>query len=250
MRRRALLVVLLAIAPAAPASARSVVARAARPATVLLLAASGWSGSWSDEDEAVYDRVGPWLERAGHRVVTVEYPGGAAAGLAAAQQAVRDQLAADPDRPLCLYGESSGGQLALLAAELIPGVDCVATVAAPTDFHLWSRYRSAAPHTTQAQSFLSTVLPVFGADPAAWTRYEPAHYAGLLPRLTLTMSGADDALVPLDQLGRVPGAHLILPSGDVPFVHGTTTASALAELRRRVVALVARAARPANARRR
>jgi acetyl esterase/lipase len=245
------LAALAALSSAAPAVARSVVAPARTHATVVLLAGNAWSGTTEPGKQAIYEQVGRYLERAGHRVVVADYPAGVEAGLAAVNAAVQAELEADPARPLCLYGESSGGHLALLAAEIVRGVDCVATVAAPADLHLWAHEEDAAPDTTQAITFRTHIVPAFGSDPAGWLPFEPALHTDRLPKLVLSMAGADDATVPLDQLKQLPGRHYVLPPGSLPFVHGTTTPGGLAELRRRVVGLVARAtrARPSGRRR-
>ncbi len=235
---------LAALAAAAPAQARSVVAHPRTPGTVILLAGNAWTGTSEPGKQAVYERVGPSLERAGHRVVVADYPQGLDAGLAAVQQAVRSELVTAPQRPLCLYGESSGGHLALLAAEVIRGVDCVATVAAPTDLRLWADTRDAAPETPQGLTFRYHVEPTFGPDRASWAPYDPALHAHRLPALVLSMAAADDDTVPLDQLDQLPGARYVLPPGSLPFVHGTTSPAGLAELRRRVRGLVARAGDP------
>jgi hypothetical protein len=145
---------------------------------------------------------------------------------------------------VCLYGESSGGHLALLAAEEISGVDCVATLAAPTDFHLWAQDAAAAgPASGFAYAMAAFVMPLFGSDPLGWTRWEPVTHAERLPAKLLMMTTADDRLVPLDQLTRLPGAETyVAPPGPLAYGHGTTTAAGRDEIRRRLMSLVARAA--------
>jgi hypothetical protein len=242
MRARVfLLVAAAALAGAAPAGARSVVARATTPSTVIVLAANAWTGTTPENKQRAYEHVGSALERAGHRVIVADYPAGVADGLAAVEATVRAEIADRPDRPLCLYGESSGGHLALLAAEAIRGVDCVATVAAPVDLARWEQESASTPGTTQAQVFRDLVEPALGPDPARWETFDPVLRAARLPRLLLTMAEADDALVPRTQLTRLPGRHYVLPSGDVPFLHGTTSPAGRAEMRRRLLGLVARA---------
>jgi acetyl esterase/lipase len=231
----------VALGGATPAAARSVVARATSPATVVLFAANAWTGTTEENKQRVYEHVGPWLERAGHHVIVADYPAGIDAGLAAAKAAVREAIRARPGAPVCLYGESSGGHLALLAAEAIPDVDCVATLAAPVDLGHWAQEAGSAPDTTQALVFREYVEPALGPDMARWAAFDPVRRASRLPRLLLTMVGADDSLVPRDQLRRLPGAHYVLPTGPLPFLHGTSTAAGQAELARRVLGLVARA---------
>jgi hypothetical protein len=229
------------LAGSAPAGARSVVARAARPATVVLLAANAWKGTNPESKQRVYDHVGAALERAGHRVVVTDYPAGVEAGLTAVRAAVRAELTARPDMPLCLYGESSGGHLALLAAEDVRIVDCVITLAAPVDLHRWEQEATDTPETKQAQVFRQLVEPALGADVARWAAFDPFLRARRLPRLLLTMAEADDVVIPRTQFRRLPGRHYLLPSGAVPFLHGTTSSAGRAEMTRRVLGLVARA---------
>jgi hypothetical protein len=142
--------------------------------------------------------------------------------------------------PLCLYGASSGGHLALLAAEELGGIDCIATFAAPTDFHLWAHDAALAPQSGFAYAMAALVMPLFGADPAGWVRWEPVTRASELSPSLLMMTTADDAIVPLDQI--LPGAETyVAPPGPIPFGHGTTTAAGRDEVRSRLVEFVTRA---------
>jgi hypothetical protein len=229
------------LAAAASAAARSVVAHPRTPATVMVLAANAWTGTNEENKQRVYEHIGPWLEAAGHRVVVADYPAGVAAGLDAVDAAVRAELRARPDVPLCLYGESSGGHLALLAAQSIAAVDCVATFAAPVDLSRWARRSRSAPNTPHAQVFRELVEPALGPDRARWATFDPARRASRLPRLVLTAVGADDATVPRLGFRRLPGARYVVPAGAVPFVHGSASGAGLAEMRRLVLGLVARA---------
>jgi hypothetical protein len=154
---------------------------------------------------------------------------------------VRTELRSRPEVPLCLYGESSGGHLALLAAERIARVDCVATFAAPVDLGRWARRSRSAPNTTYAQVFRELVEPALGPDRARWAAFDPVVRAARLPRLVLTAVGTDDRTVPRLGVRRLPGARYVVPDGAIPFVHGTASSAGLAEMRRRVLGLVARA---------
>lgn len=160
--------------------------------------------------------------------------------------AVRAQIG--PDVPICVKGESAGGQLALMLAARRPDVACVIAAAAPTDLYTIKSQGLAAGIADGARS-------VFGFARAAFRRKNLAdmspvgHVDTIKARLLLAVA-QDDTLIPEAQEqqladvlhGADPGAYAdvdVLAPGDVQFVHGTAGAAALRELEGRITALVA-----------
>ena len=89
---------------------------------MILVHGGAWRGPDSREQARLLREPGDLLLRRRWRVVSVDYRQGA--------QGLRDVVAAierlGPRRggaPLCLYGESAGGQLALVAAAERPSLD-------------------------------------------------------------------------------------------------------------------------------
>jgi acetyl esterase/lipase len=212
-------------------------------ATVVLVHAGGWAGADRRQQDGVWQRVSPALTAKGHRVVSLDYGPGAVEGLAAVIRAVDAERAAGA-KVVCLYGESAGGHLALLAAELDRDVDCVATFAAPT--HFGALRDAAAEHPEwpgYGHVFHNIIEPVFGSDPAGWEPWEPARHVDGLEADLLLMRGDDDPVIPPGQVDRVarqvPTARTYSAApAPTAWVHGTAAPGPVLD---RLVDLVDRA---------
>src|SRR5688572_28374720 len=92
--------------------------------TMIMVHGGGWTGSAPVSQKALMTMPGETLTQRNWRIVSVDYKAGAG-GL----QDVIDVAGAELSKPtgglLCIYGESAGAQMALVAASRVSGVDCV-----------------------------------------------------------------------------------------------------------------------------
>lgn len=224
--------------------------------TVVLVHQGGWAGPNAKLQEQLDAFPGAALRARGLRTVSVDYARGKA-GLADVLAAARAARRHGPG-PVCLYGESAGGTLALLAAARDPHVACVLTLGAPTDFATWSRdaQRRVAdprrdpqvPVTKRDVSlavFGQTVVPAFGPVGPGSRAWEPARVAPRIRARVVLGRQADDFIVPPGQTAafrrRDPAATtLVTPAGTrrEPYLHGTLGPAGREALVARVTALV------------
>ena len=259
MRRHAAFLLVLAVSALVPANASakpglvqsgradvrpSLVETPRQPrGTVVIVAGSAWTGTGAHGQRLVWGHVGDALVAAGYRTVAIPVGAGPGPGLASIKRAIWAEQRRGAPGPLCVYGESSGGHLALLAAQQVNGLDCVATSGAPTDLSAW---RSAAPSGADLSwswAFDALIVPWFGAKPSHWDAWSPARHLERLQARVLLMIGDDDVIVPGNQVtavtSRLPSARsLTTPAGDLPWVHGTTTAAGRDQHRQALVDFV------------
>jgi acetyl esterase/lipase len=143
-----------------------------------------------------------------------------------------------PGLPICAYGESAGGHLALMLAVRRP-LRCVVDAAGPVDL-------PRLDGTPQADWVRAKALAAFGDLRDA----SPTHHAAAIQASVLAGYAASDRIVPAGQ-GRflqraLPGAHVIeLGAGPGPrFVHASVPPAALRAWWGAVRAHLQRAARP------
>ena len=231
--------------PLAPAIAKS---PGARPlGTIVLLPGSGWASPTLERQRSIWTRMAPVTFPAGYRTVAIDYRRGATDGLASVMKAVRTESRRQKTGPLCLYGESSGGHLALLAANRLRAVDCVITFGTPVSFTALADEVEAHPDNLGFASGLQITRDIFGADPAAWAAWDPANLRTPLRVPVLNMICADDGLVPPSQVGALPGAETyVAPAGDPEnpedaYVHGTISPAGKRTVQRKIIDFVERA---------
>lgn len=134
------------------------------------------------------------------------------------------------DRPLCLYGQSSGGQIALLAAaSLGKVVSCVITDAAPTWLDL-------PPDTGDHAYVRSMASSAFGPD--SLRPFSPLSYAPQTTAKVFMTYAENDPLIPTWQAQFYaylkPGTKTVsLPAGSVPWVHSKVSKAAVQAAGRR-----------------
>jgi len=246
-----------AVAPpivAGPASAR---------ATVVLVHQGGWAGPNAELQRQLDAFPGRELRRRGYRTVSIDYARGKA-GLSSVLQQVTALRRSGAATPLCLYGESAGGNLALLAAARDRRIRCVMTVGAPTDFIAWRRdairrvrdptVNPALPRERRPVSlavFRQTVVPTFGSPGPRTRRWEPARQASRIHARVVLAQQRDDFVLPLGQLKaftrRSTGARsFVLGSGSPAegYLHGTLSSSGRRLLVRRLTQLLNARSRP------
>jgi acetyl esterase/lipase len=143
-----------------------------------------------------------------------------------------------PGLPICAYGESAGGHLALMLAVRRP-LRCVVDAAGPVDL---PRLRG----TAQADWVRAKALASFGDLRDA----SPTHHAAAIRASVLAGYAASDRIVPASQ-GRylqraLPGAHVIElgPGAGPRFVHASVAPAALRAWWGAVRAQFQRAERP------
>jgi pimeloyl-ACP methyl ester carboxylesterase len=214
----------LALALGACGSAQGGAQPARDVGTVVLVPGSGFRGADRYDDARLSIGTGAWLVW-GFRTRVAPYgPGKAGPDDVAA--AVRAAKRAAPHLPLCVYGESSGGTWALLAAARTGDVDCVIVSGAPTDEDTWRRSK-AGP----ARTFSHRIWPAYFGTGSQDDAFEPYDvWARARPSVpVLYLAAANDPTVPPSQ-GRVLatlGGDItvrVLRKGRRPFVHSKVSA--------------------------
>ena len=190
---------------------------------VLLIHGGGWKlvgAGMAGLMFPVQDR----LNEAGYATLNVDYRRG--------KHSLPDVLAfydelrarVGPTVEICTYGDSAGGNLALLVAQRRPDVACVMANAGPTDL-------AALPGGPG--SLKRTARRLFGTSSRALRAWSPA--GRKLTQPALLAYGRRDKVVPADQgvrmLRRAPHARLMrLRAGHAPWVHVSVKASELRRL--------------------
>jgi len=200
--------------------------------TVIMIHAGGWAGHDAYAQGLLLKNPGALFLERGWRVVSIDYNEGTQ-GLQDVLAAVRAELArGTPPGPVCLYGESAGAHLSLLAAAQVPEVDCVIGLGTPTDIDLY-RSEGATSLDPRVRLASSQASRCFGTTAAAMAPWNPILLAPKMHADVLLINEADDSLVPFVHTARFVAARpttqtALLEAGDranpsTMFVHGTVS---------------------------
>jgi acetyl esterase/lipase len=200
--------------------------------TMILVYGSGWRGHSGDAARQLLTERGDVFLARGWRVVSIDYEEGTA-GLQSVLDAAGGELArGSGNGPVCVYGESSGAHLALMAATRLSAIDCVIGVGTPTDLQL---YVDEAAGTSDGRVTLVSgqITRLFGTTAATTAPWDLVSLAPAMHADVLLVHEDDDVMVSLGHSQRFkaarPTTQLIeLPAGDkgdpvMRFAHGTTS---------------------------
>jgi pimeloyl-ACP methyl ester carboxylesterase len=218
--------------------------------TMIMVHGGGWQGPGPLAQKALMTTPGDTLTQRGWRVISVDYHAGAA-GLQDVLDAAGAEIVAPTGGPLCLYGESSGAQLALIAASRLPAVDCVVAVGPPADFDAYQAEVQAS-NDADRQIIATQMAAVWGSDPAQRAPNDPVKVANSIAADVLILREADDPLIPIEQVDDFVAARPTTqrveldsePGADPShfFLHGTLSDAGRDEYRAAVGSFVDRAA--------
>lgn len=233
MRAAAVCAVAGAVLASCGSSVSDVPAAPTPRATVLLVPGSGFRGADAYDGDRMAIGETTW-RRWGFRVKVVAYGPGKAGrdDVASAMLAARRH---DPKGRICLYGESSGGTWALVAAAGNPEVDCVIASSAPADEETWLRSKRRV-----ARTFARRIWPAYFGTGTEDDSFEPFDVwradRPAVPAFLVVAS--NDQTVPPDQgtvMDRLPGTTLrVLSGGRAPFVHSRVSARQLGRVKAQV----------------
>jgi acetyl esterase/lipase len=192
-----------------------------------------WYGVGRTLSMTVREDLERWRRHGWHGVI-VDYPKGGAAveSLLRAYDRVRARY---PGLPVCLYGESAGGHLALLVAAARPDVACVETAGAPTDLERIDPARG--PRAAHADRNARMAFPdLRAASPARMSIRAPVLVTHLRP----------DPVIGVAHAFRVRASRrVVLEPGAVGWVHGGVDGASMAALLAAEAAFI-RAVAPAD----
>lgn len=202
--------------------------------TMILVHGGAWLGHSVKGQQRVMDSPGQMLRDRGWRIVSVDYEEGKP-GL----QNILDAIGAELRRagghgPLCVYGESAGAHLALVAASRLGAIDCVIGVGTPTDLTLLESAR--ASDDIDVRNAANRASAVFGTTAGELAPWNPLSLARTIRADVLLLHEIDDPLVPATHAAlfqaALPTTHVVeLEAGDTAdlsthFAHGTISPAA------------------------
>ncbi|MFP5361264.1 MAG: alpha/beta hydrolase family protein [Thermoleophilia bacterium] len=201
--------------------------------TLIMVHAGGWAGHDAAAQHQLMARPGALFLRRGWRVVSIDYHAGAP-GLQDVLAAVGTELARRTgEGPLCLYGESAGAHLALVAASRLRAIRCVIGIGAPTDLPLYQA-EAASSADGLVKLVASQATRSFGTTLGDLSRWDPVTLAPTISADTMLLHERDDPIVSAQHARRMQAARstieiVELQSGDRSsrFVHGSVSASGL-----------------------
>jgi acetyl esterase/lipase len=218
---------------------------------MVVIHGGGWQ-SVGREDVASEDSTVAFLNRQGWATDNIDYRKGehSLPDVLAAYDGLRKRVGSRV--PICLMGESAGGNLALLTAEQRQSVSCVVSMAGPTDLvrftdekahrytsRLWAVY-------TPAWAFEQYMVTSFGISTKVLREWSPIMHAGALDVPVLLGASSYDPVVPQHQMAELRDAMAAqhatgpiktallagknTPTGKAPnFTHASVTHTALNE---------------------
>jgi acetyl esterase/lipase len=220
---------------------------------VLTIHGGGWE-LVGPEAAATVAPDAAWLNAAGWSTMNIDYRPGVTsiADVRGFYDRLRHKVG--PTAPICAFGQSAGGQLALMLAAQRPGLACVIAEGALTDLPSLAAGQAYDPVSGLTQSdgprwVHGLAVTAFGAD--ALEDYSPAAAADRIRARVLAATSTFDPLVPLEQLDALKAAlptarTMRLDGGDSDFAHAGITAEARTAYnaaKRRLLRRVARASR-------
>jgi hypothetical protein len=216
--------------------------------TVVLVHGGGWAGPDRPRQWKIDWWPGAVFRAAGWSTVAIDYAAGKD-GLGSVTAEITAALARARRRPVCAYGESAGGHLALLAAASLPRLRCVMTLGAPTDFDRWRDDAVREGRAFSLTTYSETVVPVFGAGHVddAW---QPVAQGQRIRARVLLVGQSDDEVLPIaGQLQAFAAVHprtevLLAERGDPAdpgqhYLHGTFSPSGRAAFEARLRSFLA-----------
>jgi len=162
--------------------------------TLLMVHAGGWAGHDAHAQDLLTRTPGQLMLDRGWRVVSIDYEEGTA-GL----QDVLNAAGAELERgtgngPLCLYGESSGAHLALVAAARLRAIDCVIGLGTPTDLLLYES-NAEISEDRQLKIVAGQMRRFFGTTAAEVAPWDIVTLAPSIHADVTLLREADDAVV-------------------------------------------------------
>lgn len=200
--------------------------------TMILVHAGGWAGHDGYAQDELLKNPGDLFLARGWRVVSIDYDEGQA-GLQDVLNAAGAELARrSSDGPLCIYGESSGAHLALMAAARLRAIDCVIGVGTPTDLHQYT-VEASVSDDDRVKLVSSQIMRLFGTTAEATAAWNLVSLAPSIRADVMLVHEADDELVTASHAQRFqaarPTTQLVqLQPGDRgnrahDFMHGTVS---------------------------
>jgi acetyl esterase/lipase len=200
--------------------------------TMIMVHGGGWAGHSAAGRDRLIANPGSLLLKLGWRIVSIDYAEGTA-GLKDVLETIDSEVERKTGLgPMCLYGESSGAHLALIAASRRRTVDCVAGLGALTDLSLYERVAETSSDG-QVRLLAGRIGQFFGTTRAALAPWDPISVARSIHADVLLMHEEDEPLVPATQARRFQAAHpatrvVELEAGDPAdastiFMHGSVS---------------------------
>ncbi len=194
--------------------------------------------------------------KAGWQTVSVSYGGcrRSVGDVTRFYDLVRERVG--PNVPICLFGQSAGGHLALMIAARRHDVSCVVSLAGPSDLRTAAKQGRAETASGRGPSALAQNSTVgVGLAKAAFgarnlKKASPITRARWIFARLLLATAKNDAVVPAGQdynlaarvAQRRPGAYIDTANpepGSHPFIHGTASDPSMDEMETKLQALVA-----------
>jgi len=217
--------------------------------TMILVHGGGWAGHDVHAQQVLMEIPGRGLLKLGWRVVSVDTKQGKG-GLQNVLETIDSEIARKTSNgPICLYGESSGAHLALVAASRRRAIDCVVGLGTPTDLPLYESEgaKSSEPRVRQVADQIEKFFGTTSAELAPWN---PVGLARSIRADVLLLREGDDPIVSPAYAQRFraasPGTKVVeLDAGDASqrFVHGTISARGRDQYAAAIAAFVASARR-------
>jgi len=200
--------------------------------TMIMVHAGGWAGHDGHAQDLLLKQPGDLFLARGWRVVSIDYNEGTA-GLQDVLDAAGAELARKSgDGPVCIYGESSGAHLALVAAARLRAIDCVIGLGTPTDLVLYEA-EAAVSSDARVRQVSSQISRFFGTTLAETAPWDAVALAPTIHADVMLVHEADDEIVTAAHAQRFQAARpttqvVELEPGDrnnraTDFMHGTVS---------------------------
>ncbi len=198
--------------------------------TMIMVHAGGWAGHDAHAQRLLMERPGDLLLGRGWRIVSLDYEEGTA-GVQDVLNAAGAELTRNTGGgPVCIYGESAGAHLALVAAARLRAIDCVIGFGVPTDLALYHEEAAASPDA-RLKMVADQMTRFFGTAPAEFAPWNLVTLAPSISADVLLMHEASDEVVSAQHDARFqaarPTTQLVdLAAGgpeDGYFMHGTVS---------------------------